>query len=102
MSQATTCSAAPQAESTPQQRTAARLAAGATCYTGRPNNTVPVCVLAGSTLAPRLLGHGYYHTTPSGKTIVHHPNAYGWPTWYHASTYRVLVGSEWIREHAAA
>lgn len=37
-------------------------------------------------------GRSYYWTTPSGKTIVRHPNAYKWPTVYHAST-RHLVCS---------
>ena len=82
---------------TPQQRTAARRAAG--CRAG--DNAPPVRVVRGGALAPRLLGESYYWTTLSGKTIVRHPNAYGWPTWYHGSTRRVLVGEGWVREHAA-
>lgn len=41
-------------------------------------------------------GRSYYWTTPSGKTEVRHPSAYGWPTLYHASTRRVVVGADWI------
>jgi hypothetical protein len=48
--------------------------------------------------APRMVGEGYYWTTMSGKTIVHHPNAYGWPTLYHASTRRIVVGKGWLIE----
>ena len=52
-------------------------------------------ILPGIMLAPRSVGETYYWTTPSGKTIVHHPAAYRWPTWYHASTRRVIVGEQW-------
>lgn len=47
-------------------------------------------------VAPHLAGRSYYWTTPSGKTEVHHPMAYRWPTWYHASTRRVVVGEQWL------
>lgn len=83
-------------ETTPQQRTAARLAAGV----NPGNNSYPVRVIPGGGLAPRLLGHDYYWTTPSGKTIVHYPNAYRWPTVYHCSTRRVVVGEKWLAENA--
>lgn len=46
--------------------------------------------------APAIRGRSYYWTTLSGKTEVRHPNAYGWPTLYHASTLRVQVGREWL------
>ena len=47
-------------------------------------------------VAPRLVGRSYYWTTPSGKTVVRHPNAYRWPKLYWPSTRRVEVGEEWI------
>jgi hypothetical protein len=58
-----------------------------------------VIVLAGGRMAPRKLGRGYYHTTLSGKTIVRYPNAYGYPTLYHPSTRRILVGELWVAEN---
>lgn len=61
---------------------------------------IKIEIIPGIALAPREVGRSYYWTTPSGKTIVHHPNAYRWPTWYHASTRRVIVGSDWIRPTA--
>ena len=36
-------------------------------------------------------GEGGYHTTPSGKTIVHHPGSYKWRTVYHCSTRAVEI-----------
>lgn len=57
-------------------------------------NRYPIHRVAGSA-APRLDGRGYYHTTPSGKTIVRYPNSYGWPTLYHPSTMRIVVGRDW-------
>lgn len=41
-------------------------------------------------------GEAGYHTTPSGKTIVSHPSAYGYRTVYHKSTERLEVGTRWI------
>jgi hypothetical protein len=41
-------------------------------------------------------GQGGYHTTPSGKTIVHHPSAYKWRTVYHASTLEVNVNPRFL------
>lgn len=52
--------------------------------------------------APALKGRSYYWTTPSGKTEVSHPNAYGWPTVYHASTRRIEVGKGWVCQALAA
>lgn len=96
MNSTTTTTAARTVETTPAQRTAARLAAGL----NRGNNSYPVIVIPGGALAPRLLGNDYYWTTLSGKTRVYHPNAYGWPTLYHGSTRRVVVGEKWLAEHA--
>lgn len=45
---------------------------------------------------PKLKGSRYYFTTPSGKTIVKYPNAYGYRTLYHPSTLRVEVGKGWL------
>jgi hypothetical protein len=55
---------------------------------------MPVEVVDGK-IAPREVGSGYYFTTPSGKTIVRYPNAYGWRTLYHPSTLRIEVGRDW-------
>jgi len=57
---------------------------------GRTDRT-PIEVVDGYKL-PILEGEPGYWTTPSGKTVVYHPNAYGWPTWYHHSTKKVVVG----------
>jgi len=65
-------------------------------------NHVYVVVVGGSkkrNSQPKLVGNPGYHTTPSGKTIVNHPGAYGWRTVYHCSTERVEVGREWIRKN---
>lgn len=59
------------------------------------HDSVQVVMVPGSA-APHQRGESYYWTTPSGKTRVAHPNAYGWPTVYHASTRRIVVGAEWI------
>jgi len=48
--------------------------------------------------APRVTGHGAYHTTPSGKTVVDHPRAYGHSTVYHCSTEKLVVGRTWIEK----
>lgn len=52
--------------------------------------------------APRWEGESYYWTTPSGKTRVHHPNAYGWRTRYWPSTLRIVVGRGWVCQALAA
>ena len=66
-------------------------------------NHVYVVVVEGSkkreNQKPKLVGNSGYHTTPSGKTIVNHPGAYGWRTVYHCSTERVEVGRNWIRKN---
>jgi hypothetical protein len=49
---------------------------------------------------PELLGRQGYWTTPSGKTVVHHPAAYGWRCCYHCSTERVEVGRAWLDSHS--
>lgn len=64
-------------------------------YVARADSNQRIEIIDGSD-APALVGRSYYWTTPSGKTIVHHPSAYGWPTWYHASTRRVTVGRDWL------
>lgn len=78
---------------TMKQRTRARRAAGL-----QPHDSRPVFVIPEGSHPPVVLGHPPYHTTPSGQTIVHHPNSYGWPTWYHPSTRRVVVGERWFDE----
>jgi hypothetical protein len=59
------------------------------------HDSVPVVVVPGNS-SPRVAGRSYHWTTLSGKTEVRHPNAYGWPTLYHASTRRVVVGASWL------
>ena len=58
----------------------------------------PIHIVEGAA-EPQYLGECGYHTTPSGKTIVRHPNAYKWPTVYHGSTLRVEVGRDWLAAH---
>jgi hypothetical protein len=76
---------------TQEQRTRARRAAGL-----RPYDSRPVHVIPGGAMPPKLIGHSYFFTTPSGKTVVRYPSAYGWPTQYHCSTRRVVVGERWF------
>jgi hypothetical protein len=45
---------------------------------------------------PKLTGNSYYWTTPSGKTIIRHPNAYRWAKIYSPSTRRIEVGINWL------
>lgn len=71
-----------------------RLARRAACA----HASCPVDVVPGDG-SPEIVGRSYYWTTPSGRTIVRHPNAYGWPTLYHASTLCVRVGVEWLASH---
>lgn len=61
---------------------------------GAPGSPYPIVFVDGSQ-APRLVGRSYYWTTPSGRTEVRHPNAYGWPTLYHPSTLRIEVGRDY-------
>lgn len=58
--------------------------------------SVPIYIVGGLS-APRMWGNRGYWTTPSGKTIVHHPMAYGWRTWYHGDSREIFVGVEWVR-----
>lgn len=55
--------------------------------------------LADGAEGPKVVGRSYYWTTPSGKTEVRHPNAYGWKTWYHHSERRIIVGRDWLLTH---
>ena len=62
----------------------------------KSSKNTPIEIISNSADAPKLVGCSYYWTTPSGKTIVQHPAAYRWPTWYHASTLRVTVGDQYV------
>ena len=64
----------------------------------QPQTNIRIDVIPGIALAPRSIGQSYYWTTPSGKTIVRHPSAYGWTTLYHPSTRRVIVGEQWLAQ----
>jgi len=77
---------------TPSQRRAIRQSAN------ESQKNISIEVIPGIALAPKTVGQSYYWTTPSGKTIVNHPSAYGWPTLYHASTRRVVVGELWAAQ----
>lgn len=74
----------------PEERTAIRVLCGLDVSDRRP-----VYVISGDA-PPAKRGKSYYHTTPSGKTIVHYPNAYGYRTMYHPSTLRIEVGAQWL------
>jgi len=65
---------------------------------GAPRH-VPIEIVEGYR-PPTYVGRSYYFTTPSGKTVVHHPNAYGWRTRYWPSTLRVVVGRESLQVRA--
>lgn len=80
---------------TPQQRTAIRR------YVGISDNFPPINIVEGYD-APKSLGESFFHTTPSGKTIVNYPNAYGYRTLYHPSTRRVTVGAGWLTAYGLA
>lgn len=71
---------------------AARIAREAVGWQG---DCAPIKIIAGDS-APRKAGQSYYWTTPSGKTIVRHPQAYGWRTVYHGSSRRIEVGIDWL------
>lgn len=75
-------------------RTHLRRLAGAANAGARPVHVVP------GDSPPTMRGRGYYYTTPSGKTIVRHPNAYGWPTRYWPSSRSIEVGVEWLEKNA--
>lgn len=65
---------------------------------------IPIVEVDGDT-PPHVEGESYYWTTPSGNTIVDHPMSYGYPTWYHGSTRKVVVGRGYrlpeLRRHTA-
>ena len=63
------------------------------------DSRAPLRVIRGHA-TPATTGFSYYHTTMSGKTIVHHPSAYKWPTLYHPSTRRVTAGAGWLVREA--
>lgn len=65
----------------------------------QPRDTFPAIVVVPGYVEPEQRGESYYHTTPSGKTRVYHPSAYGWRTWYHPSTRHVAVGRDWLAFH---
>lgn len=67
----------------------------------RARNSMPVEKVKGSQ-PPKYVGRHHYWTTPSGKTEVRHPNAYGWPTLYHHSTLRIQVGRGWLARNKGA
>jgi hypothetical protein len=69
-------------------RSAARKEAGA-------NRSTPIDILAKSDQAPEMTGEAGYTTTPSGKTTVRHPGAYGNRCVYHVPTLHVTVGQNW-------
>ena len=60
----------------------------------REHTTTPVHTIPGHS-PPIISGSPGYHTTPSGKTVVRHPGAYGHSTLYHPSTVQVAVGEGW-------
>ena len=74
---------------TPEGRTYLRTLAGMDC-----SGSLPVVLVPGNE-APHSEGTGYYYTTLSGKTVVHHPRAYKWPVRYWGSTRRVEVGERY-------
>lgn len=64
---------------------------------GKTGTNYPIEVVHGDD-APKLVGQSYYWTTPGG-TLVQHPSAFakrGWPTVYHHSTLRIVVGDTWV------
>jgi hypothetical protein len=48
----------------------------------KPHSRVDVVVDERATRVTYVERRAQYHTTPSGKTVVRHPTAYGWPTKY--------------------
>lgn len=62
---------------------------------GERGSTHPIRLVAGSG-SPRWDGEGFYYTTLSGKTRVHSPKAYKWPTVYHCSTRKLDVPILWL------
>ena len=74
-----------------------RLSKAVRAEVGMSGKTYPIVVEEGND-GPRVEGEPHYHTTPSGKTIVRYPGAYKWPTLYHPSTIRIVVGMGWLVE----
>jgi hypothetical protein len=75
-----------------EQRRISKVVRAACGQTGTPYSIEYVDGFA----APKLVGQSYYHTTLSGRTVVTYPNAYDYPTLYHASTRRIEVGRGWV------
>ena len=79
-------------------RAAKRAARGKTTgYAYHPTSLCYVLVVPGDA-PPIVTGRRGYFTTPSGKTVVLHPGAYGWRTVYWASDLHVEVGADWRPE----
>jgi len=65
------------------------------------SNHVPVTILHKKRgKKPPVIGKRGYYTTPSGKTLVKYPSAYSWPTVYHCSTRKIVVGETWLKRNA--
>lgn len=83
---------------TSRQRTKVREVLGL-----RTTTTIPVRVIPGGALAPRLVGRRGGHYTRGGSRV-YHPSAYSRKGWsnlvYRTSTRRIYVGERWIAEHA--
>lgn len=77
---------------TPRVRTAIRKLFGA-------SSAVPVKVLAGGCMAPRLLGEPTYYETRGGRPI-YHPSAYSRKGWSNmvkrGGDQRIVVGEEYV------
>lgn len=58
-------------------------------------NRCPIELVKGD-CAPHFEGKRGHWTTPSGKTIVHYPNAYKYTKVYHRSTRKIVVGEQWV------
>jgi hypothetical protein len=71
---------------------------------GIKDRYVPVEILPGIAIAPRIAGSKWHYVTPAGN-LVQFPNAYrrafGRPQYVH-STYRLQVGSAWIDSACAS
>lgn len=82
---------------TPVKDVAARRRARQLCKLNRYYH--PPVVISSKAKNVCLIGNPPFWTTPSGKTIVHHPSSYGWRTLYHPSTRRVVVPVRWAKRH---
>jgi len=56
-------------------------------------------IRVGGPAKPKYDGREAYYTTPSGRTEVAHPNAYGYSTIRHPSTLTCTVGWGWVRRY---